>query len=494
MAAPSPVQIQLPRLHAAQQRVIQGAKRFNIVCCGRRWGKSTLGVDRLIEPILKSFPCAWFSPSYKLLAECWRAIQDVLQPVVVSRNNAEFRLEIKGGGSVTMFSLDIDVADSVRGRAFKVIVIDEAALVRNLREVWENAIRPTLADHRGEAWFLSTPRGMNDFKLFFDRGQDPEREDWASWQMPTSTNPHITPAELAQARKDMTEAAFSQEFLAEFINWEGSVFRHVSECATASPQTKRMDGHTYAVGVDWGKSLDFTVFCAVDVTARAVVELNRSNQIDYILQRQRLQALCQRWKPSQVIVEMNSIGSPIAEELTRAGLPIVPFTTSNSTKAAVIEALSLAFEQRSIQILPDPILLSELQAFACEQLPSGLLRYSAPAGQHDDTVIALALAWSAVQDAGGFGLIEHLKWGQAELDAGRDPFAQLTAKVDNVSMLSTAKDGQCSCGHPGPPQRLATGAYRCAGCGAQWFAGGKGPATIAGRLSRADLQRREFLR
>jgi hypothetical protein len=490
MTAPAPVQIQLPRPHPAQARVISEARRFNTLACGRRWGKSTLGIDRLVKPVLEGYACAWFSPSYKLLMEAWRALQDVLGPVLVSKNNAEFRLELRGNGSITMFSLDTEVSDSVRGRAFKTVVVDEAALVRNLRETWEGAIRPTLADHRGDAWFLSTPRGMNDFKLFYDRGADPEREDWASWQMPTSTNPHISADEIEAARRDMTEASFQQEFEACFVSWEGQVFRHVAECATAQPQSKRIEGHNYVVGVDWGKSLDFTVFSVVDLNTKSMVELDRSNQVDYVLQRQRLQALCQRWKPSQVIVEMNSIGTPIFEELQRAGLPVQPFVTSNASKAQAVEALALAFEQRSIAILPDPVLLSELQAYAAEPLPGGALRYSAPSGQHDDTVIALALAWSAVQDAGGFGLIEHLKWGQRMLDEGKDPFAQLTKQVDNVSTVGMTTDGQCSCGHAGPPQRLATGAYRCAECGAQWFAGGKGPATISGPLSRADLQRR----
>ncbi|HEY9139666.1 MAG TPA: terminase family protein, partial [Bryobacteraceae bacterium] len=205
------LKIELPAPHIAQRTVLAEAKRFNVVDCGRRWGKTVLGIDRIVQPTLEGFPCGWFAPNYKNLLEAWRALQDTLAPVITSRNNSEYRLELQGGGSITMFSLDADVSDSVRGRAFKTVVLDEAALVRSLRAVWENAIRPTLADHRGSAWFLSTPRGANEFKLFWDRGQDPEREDWASWQMPTSTNPHIAPEEIEAARMDMSEAAFSQE-------------------------------------------------------------------------------------------------------------------------------------------------------------------------------------------------------------------------------------------------------------------------------------------
>jgi len=416
--AKTKLKIQLPAPHAAQRQVLAGAKRLNVVCCGRRWGKSTLGIDRIVKPALEGFPTAWFSPTYKMLLEAWRGLQNVLAPVVTSRNNSEFRLELRGGGSVTMFSLDGEVSDTVRGRAFKCVVIDEAAVVRTLRVVWENSIRATLADFRGDAWFLSTPRGFNDFKLFFDRGQDVEREDWASWQMPTSSNPHIDPAEIEAAREDMTEAAFSQEFLAQFVSWEGAVFRRVMECATAERRDTPELGHEYTIGADWGRSNDYTVFTVLDTTARAMVEMDRSNKVDYVVQRGRLQALCDRWKPSQVICELNSIGQPVFEELMRAGLPVKGFTTTNASKAEIIEALALAFEQQSISILNDPVLLGELQAFAAEQLPGGMLRYSAPSSGHDDCVISLALAWSVIgrpiPDAG------ILEWYRQEAEAIRE--------------------------------------------------------------------------
>ena len=342
----------------------------------------------------------WYAPGYKALLEIWRSIQETLVPVIVSRNNAEFRLELCGGGSVTMFSLDTEVSETTRGRAFKCVVIDEAALVKNLRGIWENAIRPTLADHRGDAWFLSTPRGMNEFKAFYDRGQDREREDWVSWQMPTSSNPFIDPAEIEAARQDMTEAAFNQKFLAQFVSWEGAVFRHVMECATGECKSGPEAGHEYVIGADWGRSNDFTVFVVLDTTARCMVDMDRSNRVDYVVQRGRLQALHDRWRPSAIIAEQNSIGQPIIEELQRAGLPVKAFTTTNASKARAIEALALAFEQGTITIPNDTTLIGELQAFEATALPSGMMRYAAPAGGHDDIVLALAIAYSVTIQAG----------------------------------------------------------------------------------------------
>jgi hypothetical protein len=125
----------------------------------------------------------------------------------------------------------------------------------------------------------------------------------------------------------------------------------------------------------------------VDLTARTVVAMERSKQVDYAVQRGRLRALSERWQPEQIIAEQNGMGLPIIEQLTRDGLRIAAFTTTNASKAQVIEALALAFERGDIRIPNHPVLAGELVAYQAERLPSGLTRYGAPSGQHDDTVI-----------------------------------------------------------------------------------------------------------
>ena len=147
-------------------------------------------MDRLIHPALQGKPVAWFAPNYRLLAEVWRELQTRLQPVLKSFSQQDRRLELHGGGTIEMWSLGSP--DSGRGRKYATVIVDEAATVRDLEEAW-HSIRPMLTDLQGEAWFLSTPKGMNYFKALYDRGQDPERPDWASWQMPTGENPHIDP-------------------------------------------------------------------------------------------------------------------------------------------------------------------------------------------------------------------------------------------------------------------------------------------------------------
>jgi phage terminase large subunit-like protein len=391
---PKEIKLQLPAPHSAQMRVIQEAKRFDVVCCGRRWGKTVLGMDRLILPALQGKPVAWFAPNYRLLSEVWRQLQTTLQPAIARTNQQDRRLELHGGGVIEMWSLDSP--DASRGRAYALVVIDEAAMAPNLERAWQQSIRPTLTDLLGQAWFLSTPKGMNYFKSLFDRGQDPASQDWASWQMPTGENPYIRPDEIEAARLDLTEAAFNQEYLALFVNWEGSVFRRVGEAATVLSGMHREAAHQYVIGCDWGRSYDYTVFLVLDLTTRSVVSINRSHRVDYTLQCERLKALAEQWQPVQIIAEQNSIGEPIIEQLSRDGLAMQPFTTTHASKAQAIEALALAFERGDIRILNDAVLVGELVAYQAEKLPSGLLRYGAPSGQHDDTVMALAVAWSTV--------------------------------------------------------------------------------------------------
>jgi hypothetical protein len=119
----------------------------------------------------------------------------------------------------------------------------------------------------------------------------------------------------------------------------------------------------------------------------------------------RLKSLSEKWQPQQIIAEQNSIGQPVIEQFTREGLRIQSFTTTNASKAQAIEALALAFERSDIRILNDPVLVSELVAYQSERLPSGLLHYGAPGGQHDDTVMALGMAWTSAISGEGFNIL-----------------------------------------------------------------------------------------
>ncbi len=383
--------IQLPKPHEGQARVIREARRFNVTACGRRFGKSTLGIDRCVTPDVLPYPVGWFSPTYKMLLEVWREAVRVLKPVAARTSASDHRIENIAGGVLEFWSLDNP--DVARGRKYKRIIVDEAAMVVNLMDAWQYVLRPTLVDYAGDAWFLSTPKGRDGFWQMWQWGQDPLQAEWASWQMPSNVNPRIAQSELDAMRDTMPEQAYQQEILALFLQDGLSVFRGITEAATAERQDGPRGGAMYIAGVDWALSNDFTVLTIVDATNRAIAYLDRFNGVDYSLQRQRIAAACDRFGVASVIAEENAMGKPNNDELRRMGLPVRDFTTTNASKAELIERLASDFERGNIKILNDPTLIAELQSFGAERLPGGMTRYSAPSGGHDDLVMSLALAW-----------------------------------------------------------------------------------------------------
>ena len=96
------------------------------------------------------------------------------------------------------------------------------------------------------------------------------------------------------------------------------------------------------------------------------------------------------------------MGQANIEALQNAGVYVTGFTTTNATKANAIQLLELAFERGDIQLLDDENQINELMAYQSEKLPSGLVRYGSPDGLHDDTVMALAIAWQGIAGASWF--------------------------------------------------------------------------------------------
>jgi hypothetical protein len=242
------IELKLPALHAGQRKVLEGAARWNVLECGRRFGKTTLGQELLIQPPLQGHPAAWFAPTYKLLADVWRSVSTLLRPAARDVSQQEKRVELITGGVVEFWSLD--QPDPARGRKYKRVIIDEAGIVRALRQAWQEAIRPTLADLKGDAWFLGTPKGRGDFHQLFAKGES-RQGDWASFRLPTTANPFIDAAEVEAARLDMPPAAFEQEFLGIPADDGGNPFgvTAIRECvAPLSP------GSPVAIGVDLAKS------------------------------------------------------------------------------------------------------------------------------------------------------------------------------------------------------------------------------------------------
>jgi hypothetical protein len=378
------------------------------------------------EAAIQGDAILWGAPTFGQCEIGWRELQ---RATAGAAHFARNRMEVTfpSGGSVTFRSLDDP--DNARGLTANGVVIDEAPLVQE--RAWYEVIRPIISDTDGWALLMGTPKGKNFF--WRESVQAKNRPDSVAFQAPTLgvrkgvygslervahplENPFFKFEEAQLLADTMTEQTFQQEFLAQFVDSGGGVFRHVTDAPEAKLQQFAEPGHRYVMGVDWGKYNDFTVIIILDLTTThttlhatigspwdqrempimEVCYIDRFNQVDYTVQMGRLAAAVERFRPDVIVAERNAAGEPLIEVMQRMNMPVWPFTTGNATKALAIDALALALERGQLALPRDEVLMNELMAYDAERLPSGMLRYSAPEGMHDDVTMALAMAmWGA---------------------------------------------------------------------------------------------------
>lgn len=415
------VRVRLRIRHAGQEAVVAEAKRFNVLMCGRRFGKTALGVDLAISGALAGETWGWFAPAYKYLEEAWRELVAVLQVVPgFQKNEQEHRLTLPTGGSIECWSMDSP--DPGRGRKYHSIIVDEAGIVPGLARMWHTALRPTLADYAGKAWFLGTPKGVGDFSAFWRKGQGDD-PDWASWRQPTSANPFIPPSEIEDMRASMPEQVFRQEVLGEpLADGEHPIgLDHIAACATGmSP------GPAVVFGADLARSVDFTVLCGLNAD-RQVCHLERWKS-PWGVTRSRLVSTIRN-----VLTYMDStgVGDPIVEDVQREGARVIATVFTARFKQKMMEHLIAGIQQHRVTY-PDNWIRGELESLTATRTAVGT-RYAAPDGEHDDGVMALALAYW------GHSKTYHAPKVDVPIEAKRDNraphFNPKTGKFDRVTPM-----------------------------------------------------------
>lgn len=379
-----------PRLHPSQEDVVSQSKRFNCLACGRRWGKTLFaGLEIAGTSAYLGEHWGWFAPTYKILNDAWLMIKHCFKGSIAWSNETSRILKFHGKGGTIEFWSMVD-EDAGRSRKYHGVVIDEAGMVPDLEKRWHESIRPTLVDYRGKAWLCGTPKGRNFFWRAYTYGQDPLKKDWASWQMPTSQNPFIH-AEEIEAAREMPERSFRQEFLAEFIEESGGVFRSIDKAIEKGCQERFPATTAIYIGVDLARVEDYTVLCVVDGQGRQIYH-ERFNQISWERQIERIKAVAGRFSGAQVWLDSTGVGDPIFENLRRTGLHVYGYRLSNPSKEALIDNLAMMIEQGQIGLLDIPEQTNELHAYQYEVTRYRNIRMNAPLGMHDDCVIALALA------------------------------------------------------------------------------------------------------
>lgn len=212
------------QLLAWQKQVWSNNERFQVIAAGRRCGKSRYAAWRMIVAALEDSPGeVWYIGLTQGNARdiMWKLLHELAMPVIKSSHVNNLQVTLINGAVISLKGSDRP--DTMRGSSLKLAVLDEAAFMKPF--VWEEIIRPALADQKGKGVFIGTPEGRNwfyDLYVYADKGEDP---DWGAYHFTSYDNELLDDVEIDNAKRSMSTMAFTQEFMASFNAKESELFK-----------------------------------------------------------------------------------------------------------------------------------------------------------------------------------------------------------------------------------------------------------------------------
>ena len=232
-----------------QQEVWTDPARFKVIAAGRRTGKSMLAAWRLIVSALeaKKGQVWYIAPTQQQARDImWQQLLELGNPVIANSHVNNMQLTLINGSMISLKGADRP--ETMRGVALKFVVLDEYADIKPT--VFEQILRPALADLKGHCIFIGTPKGRNHFYDIYKMGQSgkPETKDWKSWHFTSFDNPLLEKEEIEVAKNTMSTFAFRQEFMASFEAPQSDIFKE--DWVVVKDKDDEPEYGTYYMAVD----------------------------------------------------------------------------------------------------------------------------------------------------------------------------------------------------------------------------------------------------
>jgi predicted phage terminase large subunit-like protein len=346
-----------------QQEVWNADVRFNVIAAGRRTGKSRLAAYRMIYAALTKEKCDVFyiAPTQGQARDImWALLMELTEDLRTGSNVNNLQVTLVNGSRISLKGSDRP--DTMRGVALRFVVLDEYAEMKP--EVWDEIILPALADHKGNAIFIGTPKGRNHFYetySYAEQGGDPE---YRAWHFTTYDNPYIDNAEIEAAKRRMSSHAFRQEFMASFEAVGSEVFNEDwVKFSNVSPERGE-----YYIACDLGgfEEAGKKRSRKKDNSAIAIVKVNEDGWYvqDFLVGRwtfdetvQHIFDVVYKYRPVALGIEkgiaQQAVMSPLKDMQRMRGFffPITLLSHGNQNKVARIQAaLQGRFEQGLITL------------------------------------------------------------------------------------------------------------------------------------------------
>ncbi len=407
--------------HSGQNKVFfESRAKKKVIAKGRRWGLTNAYANRAIEYLADSVsPGLWVDT---VNGNIDRYVERYFYPVLrhIPTKYWTWRQQKK---ELELFGKKLDMRSAdrpelIEGFAYKFIMLNEAGIILRNKYLYNNTILPMTLDYNPDLYIGGTPKGKG---LFFELSIKAQTKEWIDkgWQFFRFTsfqNPYLPKEKIDELVNEIPASIQRQEIYAEFLEDSSTVFRNLEKCAV-SRIAEPVRGEYYVVGFDIARLQDFTVINVLNSKGEQVYH-ERFKDLDWIIQKQKIRNVCLKYNNAQCWMDSTGVGDPIYEDLLREDLNVIGYKFTNETKKQLIHALMMSLEQQKIKILTKeaaPEQYNEMVIFEYEMTPSGLIRYQAPEGYHDDCVMSLALAnWGFVN--GAFGTADVIVIGETQAD------------------------------------------------------------------------------
>lgn len=378
-----------PKQRELIDQILESDSKFHIACVGRQFGKSLMAINLALYWMINHGPCKvlWVSPVYSQTSKVQKEIMNAIgaSGLVKSCNYSDNYIRLKNGSEIVFRSAE--KYDNIRGLTCDYGILDEAAFMKG--DAWSEAIRPVFLTTKGKVLFCTTPKGKNFVYDLFQLGKSPDHPNYQSYTGSSYDTPYIEHADIEDAKRTLPPNVFQQEYLAKFIDSGGEVFSGLDQLVQ-TPTTQRSP---YFIGVDFGKSNDWTVAIVMDSSGQ-IVDWYRDQQEEWGHMIKSIATLSKKWNAT-TMCEVNGVGDPLFEQLRKLWTNTYPFVTTNKSKQEIIEGLILDTNSKEISIPSRdlfPALWSEMETFTYDYNPkTRSIKYGHPNGLHDDTVISLAI-------------------------------------------------------------------------------------------------------
>jgi phage terminase large subunit len=375
-------------LHPKQKQIVNSNKRFRVVIAGRRGGKTVLSINELLGKAFftENGLVVYIAPTNEDVRDIiWRELKNMARAVVVKQNDVKMEMEIQnkyGGTSLIKTASWESIINKgrLRGQKFHFVVMDEVSSYKAFWVGWEEIIRPTLTDYKGDVLFIGTPKGYNHFYDLYN--YEVNDEDFGSFHFTSYDNPYIDPKEIDKARGQMTVDRFSQEYMGEFKKMEGLVYPEFSRLTHLidDKDLEKIAITEIRVGVDFGYTNPAAVIKIIkdrDNNYYIVDEFYKTKQ-----STDKLIEMCKIFKAQKVYPD--TAEPDRIDLMKKEGLNIMP--TSKDIDAG-IDAVRQLLEQKRLFIHKK--CFNTINEFESYHFPEFKLEKNKPEKPYDDNNHAL---------------------------------------------------------------------------------------------------------